>query len=158
MICSHSLLIIIHLILVAVIFAPPEGHLEHRFSVPTGSKANALQISIVVISQLFNVVSAISSARSDLNQQSVVHRSSWLVSLFQQLALRRVFHGRQTLTSIHDSHSAWGGLGSAFVTLYLQRKQATSRFEPSESLRDNVLAGNGCSSRHHALFVLLGYI
>jgi hypothetical protein len=57
LLCLHVLLIIIHLVLVAVIFAPPEGHLEHRFSLPIGPQANALQVAIVVTSQAFNVVS-----------------------------------------------------------------------------------------------------
>jgi hypothetical protein len=56
LLCLHSLLIAIHAILVAVIYAPP-GHLEHRVSIPLG-QANFLQVAIVVISQLFSVVSS----------------------------------------------------------------------------------------------------
>jgi hypothetical protein len=57
----HSLLIVIHLILLAVIFAPPDGHLEHRFSVPLGRESNTLQSAIVVGSMAFNVVSTLST-------------------------------------------------------------------------------------------------
>jgi hypothetical protein len=46
--------------------------------------------------------------------------------LIQQLALRRAFHKRQTLTAVHDRHAAWSGLGSALTTLYSQRKRTTS--------------------------------
>ncbi|KAF8496310.1 hypothetical protein JB92DRAFT_2817902 [Gautieria morchelliformis] len=104
----HSLLIVIHLVLLAIIFAPP-GHLEHRVSVALGRQSNALQSAIVVISMAFNVTFLAA-----------------ILFLIQQLAHRRALHTRQTLTAVHDTFSAWGGIGSALSVMYAQRKRATA--------------------------------
>jgi hypothetical protein len=40
--------------------------------------------------------------------------------IIQQLALRKAYHTRQTLKAVHDTYTAWGGLGSALLTFCLR--------------------------------------
>ena len=43
-----------------------------------------------------------------------------LVAVTQQLSLENELAKSQTLTATHDKTSAWGGLGSAFLSLWRQ--------------------------------------
>ncbi|EIM87067.1 uncharacterized protein STEHIDRAFT_167931 [Stereum hirsutum FP-91666 SS1] len=85
------------------------GHLEHRVTVPLGPRANAVTVAITVVSQVFNQVYLVA-----------------LVLLAQQLSLRKTLHRRQTLTEVHDKHTAWSGFGAALVTVLNQRKLPTA--------------------------------
>lgn len=49
-----------------------------------------------------------------------------LVLLAQQLALRKTLHRVQTLTEVHDKHTAWSGFGAAMMTVFSQRTLPTS--------------------------------
>lgn len=124
----HILLVAIHLVLVAVVAA---GHLEHRVTVPLGPRANAVTVVITVVSQVFNQVSQTSRAYFSYHCHSTRLGTSQvylvaLVLLAQQLSLRKTLHRLQTLTEVHDKHTAWSGFGAAIVTVLNQRKLPTS--------------------------------
>ncbi|KAJ7266385.1 hypothetical protein B0H12DRAFT_159444 [Mycena haematopus] len=102
----HIVLVIIHLMLAVVHF--PNKY-ENRISVPLGTQSNMLSVAIVDVSQAF----------------AVLYLAA-LVYLMQQLSLRRNLDIRQTFTAFHDKQAAWSGLGSAFSTLYSQRRLQTA--------------------------------
>jgi hypothetical protein len=49
-----------------------------------------------------------------------------ILFLVQQLAHRGALHTRQTLTAVHDTFSAWNGIGSALAVMYAQRNRTTA--------------------------------
>lgn len=62
----------------------------------------------------------------DTDKQCAQMYTAVLVLITQQLALRRDFHLRQTLSALHDKQSAWLGIGSSALVLWRQRKVNTA--------------------------------
>ncbi|KAJ7169250.1 hypothetical protein C8R43DRAFT_121053 [Mycena crocata] len=113
----HSILVGIHLVLLGIWVK----HLEHRAVFPLAHQS---------------VVSFCISATTTSFATTYCALMVWLM---QSLAMRHSLETRATLTSIHDTTSAWGGFGSAVLSLWSQRMVSASI---SEVLRAVLYLGN----------------
>ncbi|KIJ64350.1 hypothetical protein HYDPIDRAFT_28794 [Hydnomerulius pinastri MD-312] len=101
----HVVLVAIHVVLLGLW----SHHVEHRVTIPLGTRSNTVSVGLAVTSQTFFTL-----------------YQAAMVAATQQLAFRRNLLQRQTLTATHDKFGAWTGLGAALLSVWGQTRFASA--------------------------------
>ncbi|KAF8912635.1 hypothetical protein CPB85DRAFT_1252533 [Mucidula mucida] len=95
----HLLTVIIHIVLLGIW----SKHVEHNITVPLGEATSRASAGVVVVLQGFGILF-----------------STLMVMSVQSLSAKTILHKDVTITALHDTASAWSGLGSAARALSRQ--------------------------------------
>ncbi|KAF9034661.1 hypothetical protein BDZ89DRAFT_1130578 [Hymenopellis radicata] len=95
----HLLALILHIVLLGIW----SKHVEHNITVPLGDATSRASVGVVVVLQAFGILF-----------------STLMVLSVQSLSAKTIVQKDVTITALHDTGSAWSGLGSAALALSRQ--------------------------------------